>query len=159
MNRKTRMASALILADLVLVSLPAPASATGPLLSGYGGPGAGEQSLIGSTLLSGPRGGAGSSGSPNAGGPSSVTALGRSGGGSDRSTAPVGESRGVSHPSRHGSVQASAHPNAYVYSNFSPSAASSLLGMAGDELLLLVSIIAGLGLTGALTRRLAVLQG
>ena len=45
------------LALLALFAIPAPAAlAGGPLLSGYGGPGAGAQAIIGGTLLNGPRG-------------------------------------------------------------------------------------------------------
>src|SRR5580692_5124645 len=48
------------LASLALFAIPAPAAlAGGPLLSGYGGPGAGAQAIIGGTLLNGPKGGSG----------------------------------------------------------------------------------------------------
>ena len=62
------------LALLALSAIPVPAAlAGGPLLSGYGGPGAGAQSIIGGTLLNGPKGGAGggSSGSGSGAGSSS----------------------------------------------------------------------------------------
>ncbi len=49
-------------------SLPAAALAGAPLLSGYGGPGAGAQAILGATLLNGP--GSGSSGSGSSGGSS-----------------------------------------------------------------------------------------
>ncbi len=39
----------------MLVSVPAAAFAGSPLLSGYGGPGAGEQAILGSTLIGGIR--------------------------------------------------------------------------------------------------------
>jgi hypothetical protein len=57
------------LASLALFAIQAPAAlAGGPLLSGYGGPGAGAQAIIGGTLLNGPKGGpgGGSGGSPGA---------------------------------------------------------------------------------------------
>jgi hypothetical protein len=46
-----------------LLVLPAAASASGPLLSGYGGPGAGEQVILGSQVIGGSSGGGASSGS------------------------------------------------------------------------------------------------
>ena len=56
----------------VLLAVPAPAAlAGGPLLSGYGGPGAGAQAIIGGTLLNGPKGGSGGGSGGSAGGSSS----------------------------------------------------------------------------------------
>ncbi len=70
MTRKIWISSALALATAMLVLAPMPAFAGSPLLSGYGGPGAGEQAVIGSTLIGGSRGGGagGSSGSGGSGG-------------------------------------------------------------------------------------------
>jgi hypothetical protein len=55
-----------VLAALMAVS-PTLASASS-LLSGYGGPGQGNQAILGSALLNGPRGGGGSAGSGGSGG-------------------------------------------------------------------------------------------
>jgi hypothetical protein len=66
------------LALLALLVIPVPAAlAGGPLLSGYGGPGAGAQSIIGGTLLNGPKGGSGggSSGSGSGGSSSSSSSF------------------------------------------------------------------------------------
>ncbi len=63
------------LALLALLAAPAPAAlAGGPLLSGYGGPGAGAQAIIGGTLLNGPRGGSGGGSGGSAGGSASFGA-------------------------------------------------------------------------------------
>ena len=60
------------LASLALFVILAPAAlAGGPLLSGYGGPGAGAQAIIGGTLLNGPKGGPGGGSGGSPGGPSS----------------------------------------------------------------------------------------
>jgi hypothetical protein len=60
------------LALLALFAIPAPAAlADGPLLSGYGGPGAGAQAIIGGTLLNGPKGGSGTGSNGSARGSSS----------------------------------------------------------------------------------------
>jgi hypothetical protein len=59
------------LASLALFAIPAPAAlAGGPLLSGYGGPGAGAQAILGGTLLNGPKGGPGGGSGGSPGGPS-----------------------------------------------------------------------------------------
>jgi hypothetical protein len=70
MNRKTWIALALVLAGALSASLPAVAFAGSPVLSGYGGPGAGEQTILGSTLIGGSGGGSGSGGSSRPGGSS-----------------------------------------------------------------------------------------
>ena len=60
------------LAMPVLLAVLAPAAlAGGPLLSGYGGPGAGAQAIIGGTLLNGPKGGSGGGAGGSAGSSSS----------------------------------------------------------------------------------------
>jgi hypothetical protein len=59
------------LAVPILLAVHAPvALAGGPLLSGYGGPGAGAQAIIGGTLLNGPGGGSGGGSGNNASGSS-----------------------------------------------------------------------------------------
>ncbi len=57
MTRKIWISSALALTTAMLVLAPTTAFAGSPLLSGYGGPGAGEQAILGSTLIGGSRGG------------------------------------------------------------------------------------------------------
>lgn len=67
MHQKTKIVSALTpifaLVAGLCVCMPAVALAGSPLLSGYGGPGAGEQAILGSTLVGGPGGGSRSGGS------------------------------------------------------------------------------------------------
>jgi hypothetical protein len=66
-----------------LCALP-PATAAGPLLSGYGGPGAGAQTILGAALLNGPAGGSGggsgTSSGNSAGSPSNSPSRGSRGG-------------------------------------------------------------------------------
>ncbi len=78
MTRKIWISSALALAAAMLVLAPTPAFAGSPLLSGYGGPGAGEQAILGSTLIGGSRGG-GSSGSGGSGGSGGASLSGSAG--------------------------------------------------------------------------------
>ncbi len=68
MKRHRTIVSTLILLAGLSVSVPAAAFAGGPLLSGYGGPGAGAQTILGAALLNGPTGGGGSTGGGSAGG-------------------------------------------------------------------------------------------
>jgi hypothetical protein len=89
MNRSRRIASVLILAGLLCMSVSAPVLATGPLLSGYGGPGAGEQAILGATLLGRRGGGSGSGHSTSSQGSNGAASGGYGGsaaGGSTRST-------------------------------------------------------------------------
>jgi hypothetical protein len=67
MERKIRIATVTALVGLLAVAAPVGASAAGPLLSGYGGPGTGEQAIIGSTLINGTHGGRGGSGGSSGG--------------------------------------------------------------------------------------------
>ncbi len=81
MTRKIWISSALALAAAMPVLAPTAAFAGSPLLSGYGGPGAGEQAVIGSTLIGGSGGGgaSGSSGSGGSGGSSGASLSGSEG--------------------------------------------------------------------------------
>lgn len=96
-HRTTLCTLALLVDGLVL--LPSTALASGPLLSGYGGPGTGAQAIIGATLLNGPGGGSsgrapgspgGGSGSSSGGSASLASGSGNSGGSSSRSSSEVG---------------------------------------------------------------------
>ena len=60
-----------LIVPILLVAHAPVALAGGPLLSGYGGPGAGAQTIIGGTLLNGPNGGSGGGSGGSAGGSSS----------------------------------------------------------------------------------------
>ncbi|MGA9874542.1 MAG: hypothetical protein WBQ21_01910 [Solirubrobacteraceae bacterium] len=188
MNRILRIASTLALASFVSVLAPAVAAAGSPLLSGYGGPGGGEQSILGSALLggAGPDGSSGSGGSGGAGsGGSAATTSGGSGTGLARAGEPAEglgsagtggtgaggaasrpgggstSNRGGAHTGRNAGTPAhGAGARAYV----SPSslrlasADSSALEISGGDVLLLVATIATLGLVGVLTIRWGRLQ-
>jgi hypothetical protein len=82
-HRTTISALALIGGLAAPAPAPAPALAAAPLLSGYGGPGAGAQTIVGAALLNGPGSGSGGPG----GGPS--------GGGSSRSGSTGGAQGGL----------------------------------------------------------------
>ncbi len=121
MKRKGMTLGALIV-PLLLAGNASVALAGGPLLSGYGGPGAGAQTIIGGTLLNGPKGGSGGGAGGGAGSSSfssssfsssssasssSATNASRVAGGGQTAPGSSG-GRGASPPSRHGDGRSSA---------------------------------------------------
>lgn len=182
MNRKIRIASALVLGSFLCACAPTAVFAASPLLSGYGGPGTGEQAIIGSTLIKGPGAGAGSGGSSGStlsrstsasesiavgtgeeGAATGPTATVRSAEG----RAPSGSHarlRGSSKVERTGSGQAAGgggKASAFVYPSAlrAASADSSMPVISGGDILVLAAMIATLSLLGVLTIRLGRLQG
>jgi hypothetical protein len=160
---------------LAVLMTAAPSSAgANSLLSGYGGPGEGNQTILGSALLGG-RGGAGggggsssstsgSTGSSSSGmagvGGKTTTSSGSSGGGA---TARGGDGRpaGGRSGSRGGSGGASGGA-ARTYTLVSPSSASppasvasETLGLSGEDLGYVLLAFGVLAFTGVVTRRLA----
>lgn len=188
MNRNTRIASLVGLVGWLCVSFSHPALAAGPLLNGYGGPGAGEQAILGATLLGGRGGGSGSGrsrGSQASGGAarggSSATVVG----GSPRSTSSGtgGTAPGGSPPAGSGALRgrrsggtrgsggtSGAHDSgvaangsvihAYVYPSSLrlASANSSALAISDGTALLGILVLAALALVGVLTVRFSRLQ-
>ncbi len=185
MTRKIWISPALVLATAMLVLAPTTAFAGSPLLSGYGGPGAGEQAILGSTLIGGSRGG-GASGSGGSGGASLSGSAGAStsgssgtsstGSGSVRGskvdTANAGSSSGARGNASKGGATSQAprsrratgvvggSVSAYVYptSQGSIPSASPLSGISSGGVLLLIGILATLALVAVLTQRLSRLQ-
>jgi hypothetical protein len=152
------------LASLAVISTTMPTFASAsPLLSGYGGPGQGNQAILGSALLNGPRGGGGTgAGSPGASG----SAASSSSIGASVSGARV-VSRGPHVPVRPGhSKQAagatgqtsSGSSNPYPVSERGAAqlavADSGTLGLSGADLLYALLALCVLVFTAVLTRRL-----
>jgi hypothetical protein len=143
------MAGVTLAAGLAGASAALPATAhAGPLLSGYGGPGQGNQAILGSALLGGSAGGSGTSGgggSRSRGGSSSAahsrTATHGAAGtlGSKRADALAGERGASSYPA--------VEPTA--------SRSGPALGLSGADLAYILLAAAALALTGALMRRIA----
>jgi hypothetical protein len=128
MNRKPRIALALALAVFLSASAPVAACAGSPLLSGYGGPGAGEQALIGSSLL-GRHGGGGSnrSSGPTGSGAASLDGSGRALGGSSRASGvPSGTLRG-------GGTRSNAHPAGHARAGSAGGPSSARGGVGGSR--------------------------
>lgn len=185
MNRKSTIALVLVSLALVPAVVASPTALAGsPLLSGYGGPGAGEQAVIGSTLIGGSEGGAGSGGSSDSTGSGGSGAIGASTGGSrPGSTATGGISAGSTaspgsggngstgggggHTGKHGSTSSQVgalgganRTQAFVYPTALRSASvdSPALGISGSDLLLFLVAVATLALVAVATVRLSRLQ-
>jgi hypothetical protein len=168
MHRSTIRAVGLSLTAALALALAAPLAAqAGPLLSGYGGPGQGNQAILGSTLIGGPGGGSGGSGgSSGSGRPSEAAASGSSSAGSTVSTS-AGASAGASSSQRraHGGSHAGAGATAPAqpirgelgrrsYHGLER-AGSSALDLSAAEVVYIVLAAAALAVVGVLTRRLA----
>jgi hypothetical protein len=146
----------------------APSSAfANPLLSGYGGPGAGNQAILGSTLVGGSGGGGGSAGGTSGGSPgaSPSETIGPGAQSPQSNGAPTGSkgsrAAGQGAGSRGGSDQASgAAARAYPFASArntsqATSGATETLGISGEDVAYIFLALGGLAFTGVLTRRLA----
>jgi hypothetical protein len=158
--------AALALGASLVLALAAPLAAqAGPLLSGYGGPGQGNQAILGSTLIGGPGGGSGSSGGgPEAGAAATAPAQATSGTGTAQAGAT--RTRGASSSSRGAGGAAIAGARAAQptlagelgdrsYRGYENAGSSSALGLTGADIAYIVLAAAALVVTGLLTRRLA----
>ncbi|MGH2903720.1 MAG: hypothetical protein ACRDK7_09080 [Solirubrobacteraceae bacterium] len=148
--------------------VPSVASA-GPLLSGYGGPGAGNQVILGSALIGGAGGGGGSTGgSSGSSGPPSAPGAATTGAGGATSSGTGGHgsstrggssqaagARGASH--RNGAPAGSSARTNLALSREASSQPSSggALGLSGVDLVYLLLAIGALAFTGFVTGRLA----
>jgi hypothetical protein len=151
----------LLLALCLVASVSARAN---PILSGYGGPGQGNQAILGSALLNGPAGGGGgAAGGGSEGGGSSGengSATAPTGGGSARG-GHGGASRAHGQSGTQGSSpQKIAQPgrdvsSAYLAAERGHSAGQSgALGLSGQDLLYIILVLAALTLAAVFTRRL-----
>jgi hypothetical protein len=171
--RRNRLTCAVAAASTLLaVGLSPAAALAGSLLSGYGGPGQGNQAILGSALLNGPAGKGGSGG----GGSSGASGASARGGSTGAGPRPIvlsaggaaGEAlprpvRGQRHPGgagRHASASGSqpytrTSRASEVYAAHDGAGGSPTLGISGADLLYILLALGTLVLTGVLTRRLA----
>lgn len=155
MMGRQRLTTTATMVALSLCVLPAGADASSTLLSGYGGPGEGNQAIIGSTLVGGGKGGSGG----GSGGAGQVSA------GSIEAQAPPASGAGSSHAkvashARKGAGPSAGHASEGGVATYTPTAVTthegggSTLGLTGDDLLYIVLALGVLALTAALTGRL-----
>ncbi len=177
MSRKSRIPAVFALVGLLSVSVSGAAFAGSPLLSGYGGPGAGEQAILGSTLLGGHSGGGASGGSSGTGSSSgssvpgtvSQSSVGGTGATSRSTSTGAGSGRagseGFGSPRGRPTNEVVARSprtatSAFVYPSSlrSASASSSAFGISGGDFLVLLAAIAMLTLMAMFTLRVSRLQ-
>jgi hypothetical protein len=162
----------------------APSSALADsLLSGYGGPGEGNQAILGSALVGGAGGGGSSNGSSGSsggstgstgstgssskdlsggvtsGGAGEAVSTGASGRGASSGADGRAVGRGTSSRSTHGQASGGA-PRAYTTpsrddASQTASVGSQALGLSAADLAYVLLALGALGVTGLLTRRLA----
>lgn len=154
--------AALTVASIAVI--PAAAS-TGTLLSGYGGPGQGNQHILGSALVGGSAGGGGSSSGGGAAGSGSREVPGGSSAAGETRTGGSGHSRRSSaRTGARGGRVAHATPSStrpYPISTGlarSVSGDSRTLGLSGRDVLFILLGLGALALTAVLTWQLARIQ-
>jgi hypothetical protein len=165
-DRTARWARLVVAAALAIAAAIPSAAHAGPLLSGYGGPGQGNQAILGSTLIGG-------GGGPSGGGGSGVSATISSG---EASAQPLGSSaaggrvpqasataphRGLLGP-RHASsseLVGRTRPNRLARSSYPAvemtAGTSDTLGLSGSDVLYIILAAVALAFTGVFTKVVA----
>ena len=138
------------LALVASAALPLSAHA-GPLLSGYGGPGQGNQAILGSALVGGSSGGGGTSGGGGGGSGSRGAASGVV---HSRSTTHAGAGA-LASPQRTGVLAGERGASSYPAAEPTASRSGTTFGLSGADLAYILLADAALVVTGAFTRRIA----
>jgi hypothetical protein len=149
-NHRT-VAPIFVLLAALAAAAPAVAQAN-PLLSGYGGPGVGNQAILGSALLNGGGGAGGGSGPTGQGsGPANPPTIA-----ANETAGPVARRtpRGAAAPGRDANVSGVASSTYSASERGAPAPASGTLGLSGQDILFILLALLGLAFTGVLTRRL-----
>ena len=159
MTSQCRRTSIVVLLTVGLSAGLPSAAVAGSLLSGYGGPGQGNQAILGSALLNGPSGGGGGGGAAVATGTAAgAGATGAQGGSVAGRSASKVRAAGRRPTGRTGKTSTA---GSQAYANRSPlsaaqtsGAGSSTLGLSGTDLAYIILALGALAVTGALTRQL-----
>lgn len=156
MISQIRMTTTAAVTALALSGLLAQSADAGSLLSGYGGPGQGNQAILGATLLNGPGGGEGGGGAAGTQGavtPSTGLAIGE-----NRSASPGARSEGNPRQRSGGGTttapRASGSGSATLHTAPEASVGSPALGISGADLLYILLGLGALAVTGVVTRQL-----
>jgi hypothetical protein len=161
--RRRRLGFVAVSLALAAALVPGSASA-GSLLSGYGGPGEGNQVILGSALLGGPSGGAGSGGEGGSGSGGQGSTLSAAGEGAGARSGMTGASGAAAGRRRHSHAPANdasgraGEPSAQAFrtpaSPVNIDVSKTEVLPSSDLRYILLTLVA-LAATGALTRRLA----
>jgi hypothetical protein len=168
MTTHQRITSIVVFAALAAAAVPGTAPANS-LLSGYGGPGEGNQAILGSALLGAPKGGGGSggagvsqaSGSQASGAQSGETSAAQSTHGSSGARKASGRrrkegARATKTPAR-GTASQAAGGTRVIYpaaSREATTGGSRALGLSGADFVYIILALGVLAVTGFLTVRL-----
>jgi len=152
-----------VITTVALLALVLPATANaGSLLSGYGGPGQGNQAILGATVIGGASGGSGG-GSSSGGGSGSGAESSTSGATSKPTLALKSSGAGATHTSSKtktanrgasGSSAGAYQAPSTLSANEAASVGTPALGISGADLVYIVLAFAALLLTAAITGRL-----
>jgi hypothetical protein len=164
MRRERLIITAILTVLTVSAFVPAAANA-GPLLSGYGGPGQGNQAILGSGLVGGHGGGGSgshgssagntSTGEGSAGGVGSSAVTGASGANAGPGTSTANATK-LKPTTRTGSATGDRSPVATrALAPAASAGGGGTLGLSGADALYILLGLGALVLTGALTRMLA----
>jgi len=123
------------------------AAPAGSLLSGYGGPGQGNQAILGSALLNGPGGGSAGTSGLSSTGLSNAGAQAPQGGATSPRSAAGARATTSGGPNK----RTSAYPASERGGSALP---SETLGLSGEDLLYILFALGALAFTGVLTRGL-----
>jgi hypothetical protein len=172
MTRHHRTISIVVFVALLVAVTPSVASANS-LLSGYGGPGEGNQAILGSALVNTPKGGGGAGGSnggqvsnsapgesasPQSAGSAPSRTGGASGAGKSTSGGRSKERAAARKRRDRGATRRTAGGGAVIYPAASSEVAtggSRTLGLSGADFAYIILALGVLALTGFLTMRLA----
>jgi hypothetical protein len=161
-SKITPIGAILVLATLI-AALTVPAASASPLLSGYGGPGQGNQVILGSALLNGRSGGGGpggSSGGGTSGGEDLAVPTSQSSAAEPSRRKPASGASGEARakrphaPATRATQDASRSAAAAYVALERERGSRPVLGFSGSDLLYVVLGLGVLILTGVLTRRL-----
>ncbi len=165
MTRHQRITSILVFAALVAAAMPGTAAANS-LLSGYGGPGEGNQAILGSALLNTPKGGGGATSSSGGLSQASSTQSGEAARSQSAQGAGSGQRSSTGHPGKgtratktttRVATSQAARGDSVIYpaaSREEAAGGSRALGLSGTDLVYIILGLGVLALTGFLTIRL-----
>jgi hypothetical protein len=158
-RRKNWIAVSLMLTLCALCALMPVAACANPLLSGYGGPGQGDQAILGATLLGGSSSGGGSSSSEaQAGTAAALTATEPAVRGGRRETGGAARPKKRSRPSASTQKPTGAADSGPASGKLALQAdegtSGDPLGLSGTDVLYILLTLGALALTGGLTLQL-----
>jgi hypothetical protein len=158
-RRIIRRLGSICAAALAIAAAAPLAAQAGPLLSGYGGPGQGNQAILGSTLLGGSGGGSGGGSASSSGSGAEASANPGTAAGSQPSGPRVSGGSRSAHRHAAGALSGTTSAGGLAPRSYpaveSTSGAADTLGLSGADILYISLAAVALAFTGALTKLVA----